>query len=242
MVTVEQMTSINSQYSELVRLLAGGSIDPQVLQGALQRVIDEAAPRDSRPLAPFWSVSPETQIERARKLWPGRMLPDPPARFTPKTESEVLLLHVPDTFDRLWGMIDAPAGYSKYRWGAIKDDTEVLRPLSSKAYFIEPVWLAFDPEQLSGSRPVKARMRPDVAGCEVLSALIQFPDWPLAWGDGAAAPCLSGLELMGNARWTHTLCISLDERRRRLSMMSLNVVFSSCQGMSTPTVRKVLDT
>ena len=54
------------------------------------------------PSMPSWYVSPEQQLARARQLWPNAVLPEPPKEFTPRTKSEVLLLHVPDSFDSLW--------------------------------------------------------------------------------------------------------------------------------------------
>ena len=60
-------------------------------------------------------------------VWPGRELPEPPAVFTPRTKSEVLLLHVPDSFDSLWDKVDAPTGYTKYRWEGVKADKRNLR-------------------------------------------------------------------------------------------------------------------
>ena len=59
---------------------------------------------------PTWWRTPEQQLARARQLWPNAVLPEPPKEFTPRTKSEVLLLHVPDTFDNLWNLVNAPEG------------------------------------------------------------------------------------------------------------------------------------
>ena len=146
---------------------------------------------------PSWYVSPEQQLARARQIWPNAVLPEPPKEFTPRTKSEVLLLHVPDTFDSLCDKVDAPAGYTKYkyRWEEVKADMGNLRLAPGKDEFAEPVWLAFDPERGKGEIPDSFWGRPDTIASEAFSALIQFPEWPLAWfTDGASAPKLSGYQ------------------------------------------------
>ena len=105
------------------------------------------------PSMPSWYVSPEQQLDRARQLWPNAVLPEPPKEFTPRTKSEMLLLHVPDSFDSLWDKVVAPVGYTKYRWDGVKSDRANLRLAPGKAEFTQPVWLAFDPEHGKGERP-----------------------------------------------------------------------------------------
>lgn len=151
---------------------------------------------------PSWYVSPEQQLARARQLWPNAVLPEPPAEFTPRTKSEVLLLHVPDTFDSLWDKVVAPTGYTKYRWEGIKADKRNLRLAPNKVEFAAPVWLAFDPERGKGERPDSFWGQADTAASEVFTALIQFPEWPLAWFNGASAPNLSGYQLKYDGNWS----------------------------------------
>lgn len=151
---------------------------------------------------PSWYVSPEQQLARARQLWPNAVLPEPPAEFTPRTKSEVLLLHVPDTFDSLWDKVVAPTGYTKYRWEGIKADKRNLRLAPNKVEFAAPVWLAFDPERGKGERPDSFWGQADTAASEVFTALIQFPEWPLAWFNGASAPNLSGYQLNYDGNWS----------------------------------------
>lgn len=151
-----------------------------------------------------WYVSPEQQLARARQLWPNAVLPEPPEGFTPRTKSEVLLLHVPDTFDSLWDKVVAPTGYTKYRWEGVKADKQNLR-LATKGgeSYVVPVWLAFDPERGKGERPDSFWGQADCAASEVFSALIQFPEWSLAWFNGASAPNLSGYQLKYDGNWSH---------------------------------------
>ena len=141
-----------------------------------------------------WRVSPEQQLVRARQLWPNVILPAP-KEFIPRTKSEVLLLHVPDTFDSLWGKVDAPTGYTKHQWTSVKSDKLNLRLSPNKREFTQPVWLAFDPEHGKGERPDSFWGQSNLAASEVLSALIQFPNWSLSWFNGASAPNLTGYQI-----------------------------------------------
>lgn len=156
---------------------------------------------------PSWYVSPEQQLERARQLWPNAVLPEPPKEFTPRTKSEVLLLHVPDSFDSLWDKAIAPTGYTKYRWEGVKSDKRNLRLSPNKREYTEPVWLAFDPERGKGERPDSFWGQADTAASEVFSALIQFPEWSLAWFNGASAPNLSGYQLKYDGNWSNVPCL-----------------------------------
>ncbi len=166
-----------------------------------------------------WYVSPEQQLARARRLWPNAVLPEPPKEFTPRTKSEVLLLHVPDSFDSLWDKVDAPTGYTKYRWDSVKSDKRNLRLAPNKVEYTEPVWLAFDPERGKGERPDSFWGQADLAASEVFSALIQFPEWSLAWFNGASAPNLSGYQLKYDGSWSREPYLSRRDDDRRLGLV-----------------------
>ena len=168
---------------------------------------------------PSWYISPEQQLDRARQLWPNAVLPEPPKEFTPRTKSEVLLLHVPDTFDSLWDKVVAPEGYTKYRWEGVKADKRNLRLSPNKREYTEPVWLAFDPEHGKGERPDSFWGQADIAASEVFSALIQFPEWPLAWFNGASAPNLSGYQLKYDGNWSDVPCLGRWDVVRQLDLL-----------------------
>ena len=170
------------------------------------------------PSMPSWYVSPEQQLDRARQLWPNVVLPEPPKEFTPRTKSEVLLLHVPDSFDSLWDKVVAPTGYTKYRWGGVKADKQNLRLSPNKREYTQPVWLAFDPERGKGERPGSFWGQADTAASEVFSALIQFPEWSLAWFNGASAPNLSGYQLKFDGNWARVPCLGRWDGDRRLGL------------------------
>ena len=170
---------------------------------------------------PSWYVLPEQQLARARQLWPNAVLPEPPAEFTPRTKSEVLLLHVPDTFDCLWDKVVAPEGYTKYRWEGVKADKRNLRLAPNKVEFATAVWLAFDPERGKGERPDSFWGQADTAASEVFSALIQFPEWPLAWFNGASAPNLSGYQLKYDGNWSDVPYLGRWDDVRQLELNGL---------------------
>ena len=154
------------------------------------------------PSMQSWWRTPEQQLARARLLWPNAFLPEPPKEFTPWTKSEVLLLHVPDTFDNLWNLVNGPTGYTKCRWDSVKSDKRNLRLAPGKVEFAAPVWLAFDPEHGKGERPDSFWDQVDIAASEVFSALIQFPEWSLAWFNGASTPSLTGYQLKYDGIWS----------------------------------------
>ena len=110
MVTVEQLVSIAARNQEILERVGNGSIDPTAVKRALQDLFERMTWNP-----PTWWSTTEQQLERARQLWPNAVLPEPPKGFTPRTKSEVLLLHVPDSFDSLWDKVVAPRGYAKRR-------------------------------------------------------------------------------------------------------------------------------
>ena len=236
MTTIEQLAGITAQHNEIVKRVGNGSLDPVAVKRALQDIIEGKLPTLTwNP--PTWWRTPEQQLARARQLWPNAVLPEPPKEFTPRTKSEVLLLHVPDSFDSLWDKVNAPAGYTKYRWEGVKSDKRNLRLSPNKREYTEPVWLAFDPEHGKGERPDSFWGQADTAASEVFSALIQFPEWPLAWFNGASAPNLSGYQLKYDESWSSVPYLRRwdDDRQLRLDDDWAGYRFD---GWSSPSVRE----
>jgi len=222
MTTIEQLAGITSQHNEIVKRVGNGSLDPAAVKRALQDIIEGKLPTLTwNP--PTWWRTPEQQLERARQLWPNAVLPEPPKEFTPRTKSEVLLLHVPDTFDSLWDKVVAPTedgvSYTKYRWEGVKADKRNLRLSPNKREYTEPVWLAFDPEHGKGERPDSFWGQADIAASEVFSALVQFPEWSLAWFNGASAPNLSGYQLKYDGNWSRVPCLLRWDVDRQLKLL-----------------------
>lgn len=207
MATIEQLVGFAAQYNKIVERVHSGALDGAAVRRALQDIIEGKSGTLAHNPPPWWR-KPEQQLARARELWPGTELPEPPARFAPLTKTEVLLLHVPASFEVLWRFVAAPDGYEKFRDRGLWSNSAHLRLTPNALKHDEPVWVAFDPEYGVDRPPyyVWDDMRHHVASSEVLSALIQFPDWPLAWLHGAAAPHIAGYRYAGlNATWSRCL-------------------------------------
>jgi hypothetical protein len=186
-----------------------------------------------------WYVGPDQQVVRARELWPDAVLPKAPMSFVPQTDTAVLLLHVPDTFDSLWRKVVAPTGYTKNRWKSLRDDNRHLRLAPNKVEFTEPVWLAFDPEHGRGEKPDALWGQDSLAASEVLSALIQFPSWPLAWFNDASAPNLSGYQLEHDGEWSSVPYLSRWDGGEQLDLVD-RWAGSPDEYWASPSVREVL--
>ncbi len=209
----EQKGQLADQLMELMRMTVNGIRPFDDVRRGLQDIIDGKLSSGID-----WWRTPEQQLVRARQLWPNDILPEPPGEFTPRAKSEVLLLHVPDSFDSLWNKVDAPMGYTKFRSEDVGSDKHNLRLAPNKVEYTEPVWLAFDPERGKGERPDSFWDQADVAASEVLSAVIQFPEWPLVWCKGASAPNLSGYRLQYEWTWSFVPYLGRWDDGRRLEL------------------------
>ncbi len=206
MATIKELSSITAQHNEIIKRITNGSLDPVIVKRALQDVI-EGKFHGSNWNPPIWWRTPEQQIARARELWPRTALPKPPVNFVPQTETEVLLLHVPGTFEALWRKVIVPEGNAGHYWNPINLDQQSLRLAPNKREFIEPVWLGFDPEHGKGKSPNSFWGNANLAASEVFSALIQFPGWSLSWLNDASSPNLSGYQLKYDGSWSDVPCV-----------------------------------
>lgn len=236
MTTIGQLAGITAQHNEIVKRVSNGSLDPAAVKRALQDIIEGKLPTLTWS-PPTWWRTPEQQLARARQLWPNAVLPEPPEGFTPRTKSEVLLLHVPDTFHFLWDKVVAPTGYTKYRWVGVKADKRNLRLAPNKVEYTEPVWLAFDFEYGKGETPDSLWGNANLAASEVFSALIQFPEWSLAWLNGASAPNLSGYQLKYDGNWSCVPYLRRWDDGRQLKLFGL-WAGRRYDGWSSPSVRE----
>lgn len=189
---------------------------------------------------PLWYRQPEQQLIKAGKLWPGVELPDPPAHFEPLTESEVLMLHVPDSFKELWRKVRAPKGYIKNSREDNKTYKRQLRIAPKTKQFKEPVWLGLDPEHGRGKPASAMRGKKNLAGSEVLTGMIQFPDWSLAWYNGASAPHLGGYQLKREGKWSGVPFLNRSDSGLRQVKLDSNWTDYGSASWSWPTVRNVL--
>lgn len=188
---------------------------------------------------PSWWRSSAEQLRVAARRWPNVKLPVPPAVFEPRTSSEVLLLHVPERFSRLWARVPAPENCDKVReYSMLYSSARYLKALRPE--FEVPVWVAFDPEHATGVSPKDLSGRSDLACSEVLSALIQFPNWVEEWDCGYPEPLMSGYRHRSsvNDPWKSVPFVTKKEIFREFSLDSIY----EHQGLwlwASPTVREV---
>lgn len=233
----DDLDHIEDQCDRIVDRVASGSLDPEGVKQALQNIIDGKLPSIVHKTPPRWWRSTDQQLARARELWPGMELPDPPRVFEARTSTEVLLLHVPDIFSGFWWKIALPQGYTKHFMENVTEADERLRGQSR--IYLHPVWLAFDPENGRGEPPrdVYLRSRRDrLAASEVLSAVIQFPDWCLSWPEGDAAPCLSGNWLPNDDGLPDVLYLDLWESDKKLYLVAGKAT-DSHEDWASPSIR-----
>ncbi len=231
------------------------------MTGVAGEVLGEIAHRQQeerqriRDSISVWQREPTLQLARARELWPDVLLPDLPVNFERISASEVLLLHVPGNFDSLWDKVDPPGGYTKDRIGGVRSGGQRLRLLPTVPWHTEPIWLGFD--SYGGDCYGDNQFYP--AASEVLSALIQFPDWPLSWFTGpdgpmtgeygqdfskfAKAPIIGGYEMNNGVNWSNKLVMHRWDGGRSLiletcSRSTASELANSC--WATPRIR-VLD-
>jgi len=219
--------------ADIARIIKDPSVASKMYAAIQPQIVDAGT-----PLA--WWRTPEQQLERAYQLWPDVVLPEPPADFVPQTETEVLLLHVPDTFDALWDKVIPPMGYTKHRSASVRSGRRYLCLAPNKREYAESVWVAFDPQHGKNEPPYSFWGRANTAASEVFSALIQFPDWPLVWKNGGTAPCLTGYQLrQGNSRnWLNVPCLSSwGASHHRLALSGWRVGDES-SNYASPTVRE----
>lgn len=225
------LSTTAGQFAQFLRLLASAGFDDRQIERVLMdrtlavRMFEAIQPMHFPIVPPKWWVLPELQLERAHRLWPKANLPEPPEKFTPKSATEVLLLHVPDTFMSLWGKIELPPHYRKgvNVYTPIDLNERHVRLAPNKQEYTKPVWLAIETEHAHNVAPAKLWGMSKLAAGEVLSAVIQFPDWIKSWGVTASIPMLSGYQYndvkVPTLPWSHVLFLDIP-RQITLDMMT----------------------
>lgn len=233
MTSIDKLVGITAQHNEIVKRVGNGSLQPDDVRRALQNIIEGkfVEPRGITVVTsvlvkqPSWYVSPERQLERviqlnAERRWVLSMSDVRPIlEFTPRTETEVLLLTIclptlgrksglHRTFDELWNTIDEPQSYTKWRCDELKSDSNHLRLAPGHKHTPGIRWVAFDPNAYHGLSPEAAleQSKTDglqLAGTEVLMAALLFPTWATSW-DGKSSPYLnlSGLQFYWVTDWS----------------------------------------
>ena len=205
--TIKQLAIIAGQYGDIVKRISDGTLDAVDVKYKLMNIVEsEYSALDWTP--PDWWRTYEQQIACVRKFLPGISLPRLPRKFTPQTEHEVPMLHVPGLYNKVWGETNPLMNFDKYDWENNRNSFKTpVRLAPNKVKFTEPVWLGFGPERGRGGRPDSFWNRDDIAADEVFSALIQFPEWPLTWGLCGSGPNLTGyqVEYRNMGEWSGVL-------------------------------------
>lgn len=192
-------------------------------------------------VVPFWYRTPKEQLERARQLWPDLRFPEPPTDFIPKTEDEVLLLHVPRSFAELWYRIGE--GSDQYATGGLWVDAHWMESLELAPgiqSYRRPVWLAFDPDHGRHKRLGDFYDQDNMAASEVLSAIIQFPEWPMMWVSHLVGPCMAGYRWKDDERESMTLAMYLSTNTDPKKLEPYRISkYSDCRVLTFPSVRRV---
>lgn len=209
--------------------------DPQLAAN-----VHEAIKRPAKVTPPEWYRDPEQQLRAAYLMWKNDIaLPEPPDSFTPATETEVLLLHVQKSFDELWHRVSPPSKWRKECWQGILPNEQNLRVAPGKRVYTNALWLAFDPERNKDTPVDKLWGDPGLAGIEVLSAAVEFPDWVSSWGIGFCMN-LAGCQLNCTGSWTSVpyLVASNDATGPRL-VLSGHPAGNKIGNCASPSVRPV---
>lgn len=186
-VTADHITMLSRTATRLMEVVARGEIDPYTANSLLERLTQGRPVLDDHDL--------KVRLSQVYRRGPGDMyapafgllgrsdyssIPNPP-RFEPHSDTELLCLHIPFNFEKLWSACVEAAHYGmEYR-----QSTDWRRSALGATYGGKPTWVAIDPFGYRGSL---ANMRSKgllPAGLEGLSLLLMMPDWPLAWRGNA---------------------------------------------------------
>lgn len=246
------MTSISkAPYGELIQFVQNlhtGGVTYEDMQSVNQQpnlAVDMVAALRSRMAVPqpAWYEMPANQMKRANRLWATVALAKTPAGpyWGEDVDGKwVMLLHVPRSFDELWSVVEAPADYSKYRQEGLKSDVSHLRLTSNVPDREHPVWLRFYYAAHQGIRPDYLVGRADLAASEVLSALIQFPDWAAAWNlTDTPSPWLPGFRARFGVEsdWSRIPYVNRSSSRHQLTLCT-QLGYTSDLEMCSPIVKE----
>lgn len=269
MTTIDKLIGITAQHNEIVKRVGNGSLDPDNVRKALQDIIEGKFPEIKPPKAaithvlakqPTWYVSAVEQLKKVMAFnaaldW-GFQDSDFPAipGYRPSDPNEVLMLAVSlppkgrksglhRTFDELWNLIEAPDGYTKYRWDELKATTKLLRQAPGYSHTPGIRWVVFDPNAYRGKSPEAALKQSKIdsvqlAGLEVLMAALLFPTWTTSWNGGSSPyPNMSALQFYWNSDWSHVPFLNRWDGLRQLKLHA-DWADGSYDDWSSPSVRE----
>lgn len=269
MTTIEKLIGITAQHNEIVKRVGNGSLDPDNVRKALQDIIEGKFPEIKLPKAaithvlakqPSWYVSPEDQLKKVKTFnaaldwgFVTENIPAIPGSWQ-HNPNEVLMLAVSlppkgrksglhRTFDELWNLIEAPDGYTKYRWDELKATTKLLRQAPGYNHTPGIRWVVFNPNAYHGKSPEAVLKQSKIdnaqlAGLEVLMATLLFPTWATSWnGDSSPYPNMSALQFYWNSGWSRVPYLDRWDVARRLELRAHWAV-GSREDFASPSVRE----
>jgi hypothetical protein len=265
-VTTNQLFSLVRRQQQVLRHVEDGGLTIENALVGTQGILDGIYPPLRQPTSlPDWYEQPEQQVARVVKslarfgvtggmIYIPSDIPPIPTNFVPRTSTEVLMLmvYLPDksrsmkgvrlTFDRLWGLVVPPVGYSKWRWESLKSDSSNLRLLPGIEHRPGIRWVAFDPNTNQGKSPKSCWENPNsvstLAGPEVLMAAWLFPKWVASWnGDESPFANMAGYQFKWESAWQGCPCIYRWDGPRQLEL-NARWAGNANDGWACPSVRE----
>lgn len=192
---------LNIKARQILKQVEDGTLDPLVVKRVFQNLLDgKLSDLSFKP--PAWWRPASEQMKIAEKIWPGIEIPIPPVDFQPQTDTEVLLLHVSLPYFGQW-IQPVSSHLNLIVDESMKDNRNIRRSPNTPA---RPTlaWVAFDPEHGRNERPNILWRHSNLAGTEVLSAMVMFPDWPKTWEEFPFIVNMSGFQFKdSNDNWRH---------------------------------------
>ncbi len=236
-ITTDQLFALQTRQNEIGRRLKAGSLNVEDVLDATQGILDGIYPTRPVSALPSWYVSPELQLVRAfqantERKW-GFAEGAFPVLPPDSTKLWLLVVKLPNkgrvkglqrTFDDRWDLIEAPAGYTKWRSSEFLTDPDHLRLAPGYEHTPGIYWVEFEPGTYQGKSPQAAleQSAGDLVGTEALDAIWQFPDWSLSWFvDDTPAPNLSALQFRWDKTstdWSRVPYLDRWDGRRRLGL------------------------
>lgn len=234
---IDKLCALAARQGEIFKRVRNGGLSIDNALAGTQGILDGIYPINThgyRP--PSWYVGPESQAKRVQQLLDRTgcvvSIPEPPAKFAPRTSTEVLMLAAYLSCDNLhleagvertnkvwWDFIVPPKGHIKIRWEEFKTDPEHLQlvpdetdPDMVKKHRSGIRWVAFDPNANQDKSPRSCwndpEVAPTLASAEVLMAAALFPRWALSWnGSSSPYPNMSGYQYFDGRKWAMVPCI-----------------------------------
>ena len=240
MTTIDQLVSVTARHNEIVKRLGNGSLDPDAVLDAYQRIIEGRF--DEPSLIHGMFVSPEAQIANMRGWNLEHGLGYIDAYFVEAEEAarqltwpeDRLVVHVlvpyaetvDATLETLW-TIASGLQPNNWRWDGMKSGPENLRLLDGIEHKPGLRWEAIDLganwDPKDGIRPMDVR-GPNSAHAGILAAAAHFPKWVQAM-DGEKVPYvwLPGYQVnvAGEAPWRRVPYLGWDSVLRKVNLHAL---------------------